>query len=319
MKKIKIVGIIIFVLSMILVAISHSINEQNRVNSHILERIHKQKASTQEISKNIFYMYRNRDNQTAQVNRSIKSFISNMKKQDEILNNIKSIEIKKQSEKIKLLWRDFYMYVQKFTERSKIPTPYSHIILEKIIKELYFTNLTLIFEFDKLISMHQNNFDNIIQIYRSIQYILSFFISLFIIYFFTQIKIIIAFIQKFSKTSKEIIENTTVAKLQPIKLSNDNIDLRNATDNFNYLVQKIDKSIQYSHNSIEHTSRSLKNIEDNIEEFLIVLNSMDKNQKIDIEMTKKEDAVIQSLDKLMNLTATLKNLQFDLDNLIKKS
>jgi cysteinyl-tRNA synthetase len=101
----------------------------------------------------------------------------------------------------------------------------------------------------------------------------------------------------------------------PIEIENSNTDIKNAANNFNFLVQKINRSIQYSYKSIEHTSQSLKQIENSIEEFLILLNTMDENRDIDIQMTKKEDAVIQSLEELMNVTAALDNLQSDLENL----
>ena len=43
---------------------------------------------------------------------------------------------------------------------------------------------------------------------------------------------------------------------------------------------------------------------------------MDENNEIDKELTKKEDALIQSLEELTNVTSKLKNLKIDLDNLV---
>jgi len=317
MNKIKIVGIIVVLLSITLAMLSSYISNENKVNSNLLETINKQKAFTQEISKNIFYIYKNKNTSTKQLEESIRSFLANMNNRDNTLNEIESKDIKKQSKRIVVLWNKFYLDVQKFRTQYKISSPYSSILLEKTVNNIYNINLSLIVEFNKLILIHQGYFHNILHNYRILQYSLFLIMSILLIYLFTQIKVIIAFIQKFSKTSKELIENSSISKLTPLEPEKGNEDVQIATDNFNFLVKKINNSIEYSHSSIAHTSKSLEQIEDNIEEFLTLLNTMDENKEIDVEMTKKEDAVIQSLDELMNITAALDNLQSDLENLIK--
>jgi len=315
MNKIKIVGVLIVIISISLAILFDYINTKNNINNNLLDTINKQKAFTQEISKNIFYIYKNKHLSTKQLDDSIKEFLEKMNNREDILNEISSSLIKKQSSKILALWNKFYLEVQKFREQNKVTMAYSNIILEKTVKNIYNINLSLIVEFDKLISLHQSYSKEKLQRYRFIQYILFIILSGLLIYLFTQVRVIIAFIQKFSKTSKEVIENSTIKELKPIEIENSNTDIKNATNNFNFLVQKINRSIQYSYKSIEHTSQSLKQIENSIEEFLVLLNTMDENKDIDIQMTKKEDAVIQSLEELMNVTAALDNLQSDLENL----
>lgn len=317
MNKIKIVGTVIFILSLALAILSHYISEQNGLNSNILKTINQQKAFTQEISKNIFYIYKNKNHSTTYLDKSINNFINNMNQRERRLNEIKSLQIKKQSDKILKLWNKFYLDVQIFRDQIKIPTPYSGILLEKTIKRIYNTNLFLVIEFNKLMVMQQEYFQNISQIYKVVQYILFIFMSILLIYFFTQIKPIIAFMQKFLQTSKKVLDNSTISDLEPIQIKESSSDIKDATNNFNLFIENIDKSIKHAYTSIDYTSNSLKQIENNIEEFLIVLNDMNENQEIDIQMTKKEDAVIQSLDELMNLSAKLDNLKMELENLIK--
>jgi methyl-accepting chemotaxis protein len=305
MYKIKIVGILVAIISIALAVISHDIDDQNRINSNSLERINEQKDSIQEISKNIFYIYRNKNCSINHLDKSIKKITLNM---NDVENN-----------KILLLWKDFYFQVNKFKEQIEVRTSYSSILLEKTITKIYSINLKLIIEFNKLISTHQEYYNSLLYKYRVLQYILFFVLSILLVYLFSQVKIIISFIQEFSTTSKSVIENSTIADLKPIELKNSNTELTKATDNFNFLVKKINQSIEYSQNSIEHTSKSLLQIEDNIEEFLTLLNSMDQNKNIDIEMAKKEDAVIQSLEELMNITKKLTNLRSNLKNLTSSS
>jgi len=317
MNKIKVVGIIVLILSISLAILSSYIRNENKINSSLLETINKQKAFTQEISKNIFYIYKNKNSSKVHLEESIKSFLENMNNRDNTLKEIPSKDIKKQSEVIVILWNKFYLDVQKFRTQSKVSSPYSSILLEKTVNNIYTINLKLIVEFNKLISIHQGYFHNILHNYRSLQYSLFLLMCLFLIYLFTQIKLIINFIQQFSKRSKDVIKNSSISELTPMEVKNSNKDLKIATENFNFLVQKINDSITYSSNSIEHTSKSLTQIETNIEEFLTLLNSMDENKEIDVQMTKKEDVVIQSLDELMNITDALNNLRSDLENLTK--
>ncbi|MCK5110521.1 MAG: hypothetical protein KAQ94_03295 [Arcobacteraceae bacterium] len=317
MTKIKIVGIAIFILSFALVIISGYIGNQNKINNSLLETINQQKAFTQEISKNIFYIYKNKNSSTVQLDESIKSFLDNMSQRDNTLNEVPSPLIKKQSEKIVILWNKFYLDVQKFRNQSKVTTAYTNIILETTVKDIYSVNLILIVEFDKLISIHTDYFHDILHYYKLIQYILFIVMSGLLIYLFTQIKVIIAFIQRFSQTSKKVIENSTIAQLEPMEIVSNNIEITKATNDFNFLVDKINNSIEQSTVSMQYTSQSLEQIENNIEEFLEFLAVINNDKDIDIQMTKKEDAVIESLEELMTSQAKLEDLKVDLNNLIK--
>ncbi len=94
MTKIKIVGGLIFIVSIVLAVLFNHISQQNRLNSGLLDVINEQKAFTQEISKNIFYINKNRDASTKQLDDSIKKFIERMKSKDKILDEIDSPHIK---------------------------------------------------------------------------------------------------------------------------------------------------------------------------------------------------------------------------------
>jgi hypothetical protein len=140
---------------------------------------------------------------------------------------------------------------------------------------------------------------------------------LILIYLFSEIKIIISFIQQFSKNSKIVIQNSTVLGVNPIDIKSNNLEIIKATDDFNFLLNKINQSIEYSTLSMDNSLNSLEKIEDNIEEFLELIILMSKEKDIDAQITKKEDIVIESLEELMHLKAKLKNLKNNLNNLIK--
>ncbi len=316
MTKIKIVGIFIFILSIALAFLSIHISNENRVNSKLLDTTNAQKAFTQEISKNIFYIYKNKDASTQQLDDSIKKFLHNLDNKDKILNPINSTAIKNKSEEIIVLWNKFYLSVQSFRDKSKTVSTYSGIILQKIVNDIYTTNLELVVQFNKLIELHSIYFKDTLQTYRNIQYTLFFILVFLLIYLFTQLKDLLSFMQKFLSTSKNIITNSSIKELEPIKTNNNSGEILQATNNFNFLVDKINTSVKYASNSIEHTYQSLEHVENNIEDLLELLSVMDDSENIDKELTKKEDALIQSLEELTSSTLKLQDLKKDLDNLI---
>ncbi|MGB5964461.1 MAG: hypothetical protein WBG65_02895, partial [Sulfurimonadaceae bacterium] len=128
-----------------------------------------------------------------------------------------------------------------------------------------------------------------------------------------QLQNVIAFIQKFLKTSKSIITNSSIKALKPIEVTNKSADIAEATNNFNFLVHKINDSIYYASNAIEHSYQSLEEVEKSIEDLLELLSIMEEDSEIDKELTKKEDALIHSFEELANSAQKLKELKSDLD------
>lgn len=318
MKKIKIVGAFIFILSVILASLSYYISTQNMQNDNILKNINEKKAFTQEISKTIFYKYKRNDISTKDLDILINNFLNKIGNYN-LNTDVKYPRyIKIQEDKIINLWNKFYLEVQHFRDESKSTSAsiYSIIFLEKTVKKIYHINLKLVMEFDKLIKMHQLYVHDKLYIYINILYMLFASLVLMLIYLFTQLKGVIAFIQKFLNTSKKIISDSSIQELEPINIKSKSYDIEQASNNFNFLVNKIDTSIKYSINSIEHSSKSLENLESDIEDIMELIYTMEENNDIDLELTKKEDAVIQALEELANSTQKIKNLESDLKNLI---
>ena len=307
MNKIKIVGALVFSLSLILALLSNFIANQNRKNSNSLSFINEQKAFTQEISKSIFYIYRNGENSSKSLDETIKMYIENAE--------VNEAEFT-QNRVIITLWNIFYADVQKFRNQQKIATGYNSVITAKLVNRIYHNNVLLVNEFDKLIEIKQAEYHQDIDGYKQIQYALFVILILLLIYLFTQIREIIAFIQKFSKTSKDIIKNSTIQGLEPME-EIEQRELKELSQNYNYLVEKINSSINYSSQSMEKATKSLEEVARNIEDFMELLATMQDDEAD--ELFEKEDVVIDSLEELMRLRKKLKNLQTDLDNLTSSS
>lgn len=317
MNKIKILSALIFALSLILAFYSKYVSEENDANINLLKTINEQKAFTQEISKNIFYIYNNRHASTKQLDESVDSFVENVDHKDEVLGNLGNQKIEKQTKKILKSWNNFYLLVQKFRDLSKIHNAYANIILEELMNDIYKANIDLLVEFNKLIVMHKAYFDRVKKKEKVIQITLFLVLLILLIYLFTQLKDLLVFMQKFLDTSKKIIQKSTVQGIKPIETKSSSEDIAHALHDFNFFIEKINKSIDYSAISIEKSVESLEDIERNIEDLLELIATMDENESFDKELIQKEDILIESLDELSTTAKKLQTLQINLSNFKK--
>lgn len=304
MHKIKIVGALIFVLSIILALLFNTISEQSRVNTAFMSMINEQKSYTQEISKSILYLSKNRGSSTEQLDSHIEKFLANMAHKK---------EASPQHDVLVEMWNEFYAVVQKFRKEIDVSSVYGSITVDALVNDIYKKNQKLIVAFNTFIESKQKQYDEKIEHYKNIEYILYFVMVLLLIYLFTQVREIIAFIQKFTSTSKSIIQKATIKDLKPMTIRENTEVLKEATRNFNHLVEKIDKAIVYSQESIAHTTVALEEVEQKIEDFMTLLSQMQEEESD--ALSQKEDAVIDSLETLMNLTDRLKDLHKELDKL----
>ncbi len=316
MTNIKIAGIFIFAISLILAILSSHISHETKVYNELIESLNQKKAFTQDISKNIFYLYKNKNSSKVYLEHSIKKFLQDIQNSQNSESEAILDYIHANNKNITQLWNKFYKYVQDFRDASGITSTYSNILLEKTVNNIYNTNLMLIIEFDKLTKKLKQDYSSSLEMYKFLQYVLFFILILLLIYLFTQVKTIIAFVHKFLIVSKNIITNSSIKDLKPIELQNNDSDITQAVQNFNYLVKKIDTSIEFAHDSIQHSYESIEIVEQNIEELLELLSTMEDNNTLDKELTKKEDAIIQSLEELTSSAQHLKDLKNDLQKLI---
>jgi len=316
--KIKIVGALIFVLSMSLAVLSISMSKNHTQNNDILDTINQQKDFTQEISKNIFYIYKNKNQPSEKLDALIQKFIDNMNNKSIDNTAFASKEMQKQNEKILVLWNQFYLYVQKFRDNTQVATLYSNILLEGIVKDIYNTNLKLLMEFNKLINLNQHYFNASEKKNKNIQYTLFLLLIFLLIYLFFQVNMTISFIQKFLITSKNIISSSSIENLEYMDVEKKSDEVLEATNNFNHMVDKINNSIEHASQSLEHSYKSLEVCEENIEELMELFSDMQENDTTEDEFTKKEDALILSLEELSISSKNLQNMKLDLEKLISK-
>jgi methyl-accepting chemotaxis protein len=318
MTKIKVVAALIFILSLSLAYFSKYISNENEIHLKTLKLINEQKAFTQEISKNIFYIYNSKNGSTKELDHAIKLFADRMNQREEMLGEVFSHDIQKQKTQIVKDWNNFYLLVQKFRDvHSVSKNAYTNLALESLVDEIYKANLHLVMEFDKLIALYKKSFEHFVYFSKIIQITLFVALLTLLIYLFSQLKELIAFIQRFLHTSKNIVDKKSIKEVETIETKSDLEDLSKAANNFNLLVEKIENSIEHSTESIANASKSLEMIEENIEDLLDFISSVDGKNSYDKEMIKKEDILIEALEELTSSLQNLQNLKKNLQNFKK--
>lgn len=302
MKRIKVIGFFILLISVTLILLAGFISSKEQKYTDELNLINTQKSYTQEIAKSLFYTHRYKKELPEIIDKHTYGFMKNLHNTNKRHNAIEKLS------------QDFFMLVNQFKYVYEGNIPYNIIILDKLVNNIYQKNMELVVAFTQYANKTQVTFDHMIHRYRVVQYVLFVLLILLLIYLFTQMDELMRFIQKFTKTSDRIIKRSSIRGLEPIDLDSDNNDLDKAATNFNTLVQNIDASIKIATDSTSHTIETLEAVENNIELLVSLLHEMQSQEKENLY--KKEDTIIESLETLMALTEYLRNLKDDLKKLI---
>ena len=164
MKQIKIISFIIVVLFINLFFISLNISKNNQNLNNLKDNINIQKYITQDISKEVMYLYKNKHINYNHLKDSLKIFKLNQE-------NIKSKKILNQS-------KEFIHLVDEFENQMKHPTPYSTIIIDKLVQQIYFVTFHILQSCDNLLAKKSKIYKKSIESQNDIRNII--FISLFI-------------------------------------------------------------------------------------------------------------------------------------------
>lgn len=302
MKRIKIVGFFILLISVTLVLLASFISNQEQGFTDELRLINTQRSHTQEIAKSLFFAHRYKRNLPKDLDTHTYHFMKNLHTYE------------KKSAAIEKLSQEFFTFVNQFKYVYEGNVPYNIIILDKLINNIYKKNMGLVVAFTHYADKRKIAFDHTIQKYKVTQYILFVLLILLLLYLFSQMDEIMRFIQTFTKTSDHIMKKSSIKGLTPIDLHSDNDDLGKAAGNFNTLVQNIDTSIKIATDSTAHTIETLESVEQNIELLVSLIHEMQSKEKKNLY--KKEDTIIESLETLMALTKHLKDLKKDLRKLL---
>ena len=318
--KIKSIGILFFILMISIIVTTIYLNNKNKKDALVINIAGKQRMLTQNISKNIFYLYHNNQNSYSELENSTIEFIYNLNslKDGNTLTGIEKAptdKIANQLAKVEILWNNFHQNVNKFKELIHNDDQTSEILLKNIVNSIYITNTTLLQEVDNLVSMYTSYSQEKSNYLKYAQYIFAFIIILLIIYSFSQLKAMEENAKRFFEESKRMLDQKGDEPLIPIKIEAEK-EIVEATDTINCFIEKINSAMTYSANAIEQSKNASVKLEEITDEFDKIINDLTNSAEISKQLNKSEDIVIQSHEDLINSTKRLQELKNELDKIL---
>ena len=318
--KIKFIGILFLVLMISIISTTIYLNNKSKKDALIINVAGKQRMLTQNISKNVFYLYYIKNGVHTELDNSVIEFVYNLNSLKDG-NNLIGIEkaptdlIAKQLAKVEIMWNTFYQNIENFKKLNNKEDALSQNELKKTIEAIYNTNTTLLNEVDNLVSMYTTYSEEKMNYLKYAQYFFALIIIALIIYSFSQLKAMEENAKRFLEESKKIIEQDIDEPLSPIKIEAEN-EIVEATNTLNCFIQKINSVVTYSANAIEQSKNASQKLEELSEEFDLIIDGLKNSADISKQLNKSEDIVIQSQEDLVNSTKRLQELKNELDKIL---
>lgn len=318
--KIKSIGILFVILMSSILATTIYLNDKNKKDALIINIAGKQRMLTQNISKNIFYLYHNNQDSYSELDTSTIEFIYNLNslKDGNKLTGIAKAptdEIAKQLAKVEILWNNFYLNINNFKELNQKNQENFKVELKNIVNSIYKSNTILLNEVDNLVSMYTIYSEEKSNYLRYVQYLFALIIILLIINSFFKLKSMEDNAKKFFEESKKMVEQDHNEQLMPIKIEAEK-EIVEATDTINCFIEKINAAVAYSANAMEQSKNASIKLEEISDEFDKIINDLTNTSDISKQLNKSENIVIQSQEDLINTTKRLQELKNELDKIL---
>ena len=316
--KIKVIGILFALLMTSIIATTIYLNNKNEKDAMIINIAGKQRMLTQNISKNIFYLYSNPKSSQNELDSSIEEFIYNLEslKGGNSLGKLKespNIQIDRQMLQIEYLWSIFYQNIVKFKEL--IQNNSNKQELQNIVNVIYETNPELLYEVDALVSLHTINSEQKIRFLKNSQYFFAILILFLIIYSFLELKTMEKNALRFLEESKKVMEQNFEEPLKPLKIEAEG-ELVEASNIFNRFLNKINSAIIDSNSALEQSKNASYKLEEISNEFDEIINEIQNKSEISKQLNKSEDIAIQTQEQLLHSSKRLNELKNELEKII---
>ena len=316
--KIKVIGILFALLMTSIIATTIYLNNKNEKDAMIINIAGKQRMLTQNISKNIFYLYSNPKSSQNELDTSIEEFIYNLEslKGGNSLGKLKespNIQIDRQMLQIEYLWSIFYQNIVKFKEL--IQNNSNKQELQNIVNIIYETNPELLYEVDALVSLHTINSEQKIRFLKNSQYFFAILILFLIIYSFLELKTMEKNALRFLEESKKVMEQNFEEPLKPIKIEAEG-ELIEASNIFNRFLNKINSAIIDSNSALEQSKNASYKLEEISNEFDEIINEIQNKSEISKQLNRSEDIAIQTQEQLLHSSKRLNELKNELEKII---
>jgi hypothetical protein len=316
--KIKILGASLVVTMLSLIALTIYLNQKNIKDALIVNVAGKQRMLTQKISKNIFYLYQNKNINFNELDNAVEEFkygISSLQDGNKLrgIESSPTDKIGEQIAKVIVLWNSFDKNVQSFKNQLALEDKKNEKLLKIKVDSIYSSNNNLLKEVDILVTMYTNHIEQKTQTIEKFQYVGAFVLFILIIYSLLQLKKIEEHANQFLKYSKTIIEDQSENKpIKYIEIEAES-EIVEATDTLNCFINKINSAMEYSAEAVEKSQQASQKLEEITDEFDKIIDDMQDSAELSTELSKSEDIAIQSTEELLNTTKKLLDLKNQLD------
>jgi len=318
--KIRILGagLIFTILSLIVLTIY--LNQKNTKDSLIINIAGKERMLTQQISKNIFYLYNTKELNFNELDDAVEEFkyILNTLKDGNELRGIEPAPtdaITQQISKIVVLWNSFNTNVQTFKEIIMISNTQNDKKLNVHVNSIYTSNNNLLKEVDALVTMYTKYTEQKTHTIKNFQYFGAFILFILIIYSILQLRKIESHANEFLEYSKNIINAQEENKpIEYIEIDAEK-EIVEVSDTLNCFINKINSAMEYSEEAVTKSQQASEKLEEITDEFDRLLDDMEDSQALSSQLSKSEDIAIQSSEDLLQTTRKLANLKQQLDTL----
>ncbi|OCL95335.1 type IV pili methyl-accepting chemotaxis transducer N-terminal domain-containing protein [Aliarcobacter thereius] len=308
--KIKIIGVFFTLLMASVVATTIYLNNKSQKDATLINIAGKQRMLTQNISKNIFYLYSNRNAPLDELLNSKEEFIYN-------LNNLKNrkdlsnTKIDSQVLKVEYLWKNFNKNIELFI--NNIHT-LNNDELKIIVDNIYESNPTLLNKVDELVSLYTINSEQKVSLLQNTQYLFAILILFLILYSFLELKTMEKNAINFLEESKRVMEQNLAEPLKPLEIDAEK-ELIEASNMFNSFINKINLAIKDSNNALIQSQNASYKLEELTNEFDEILNALRDKNELSNHLNRSEDIAIETHEQLIFSTKRVEELKKELEKI----
>ena len=327
-NKVKILTGLLIITVFSVIAITIYLNQKNVKDALIMNIAGKQRMLTQNITKNIFYLYQFKSENFKELDKVISNFnygLKILKEGDQVLEiePTANAEITAQIDKVIVHWRNFEKHIEDFKtaliKRDKEQ-------LTSLLQYFHTTNTQLLQEVDASVSLYTMHIEEKTNFIKKFQYLAFFLLLIFTIYSITKLQQIEQRAKEFIAKSKEISTKEFIAKSKEISTKEfKNIEFLNTNvesefvevaDNFNCFINKVSSAMNYSQIALEQSKIASEKLEDLTDEFNDIIDELQNKPEVSKQLNKSEDIVIESSEDLIKSTKKLKKLKSELDKIL---
>lgn len=317
-QKIKIIGALLILSIFTVIVVTIFLNQKNVKDATIVNIAGKQRMLTQRITKNIYFLYQNKEDNFTEIDNAVQQFnygLGTLISGDKLLgiSTAPTEELKAQMTKVVILWTSFEKNVREFKEallKNDIQK------LNSTIKFINSNNNKLLQEVDQVVTLYTKYIEEKTDFIKKFQYLAFTLLFLLALYSIVQLRQIEQNAREFIEKSKKI-SSGDINELTPININTEK-EFVEVADNMNNFINKVSSAMNYSQTALEQSKKASQKLESLTEEFDDLINEFENKSDVIKGLDRSEDIMIESTEDLIKTTKRLQSLKTQLDSLIKK-